>query len=209
MAIVLFWLVAVTTHVSVDLFARYTTQDTGNDGARILAFGQLEINEESDGILNTTENAYEFIFTPGVNLKKDITVSFGGSEADTFLFVVLDTPGWQRVDDDADRGFKRENLLSWSVADGWTYLQSDGNQHVYYMLLDANTILEGQQVIAPLNSENSEHIQVNTATRNDYKALQGVPININATAYVVQANGFYNSDDMKINAAKAWASVKP
>lgn len=201
LALVLFWLVAVTTHVSVDLFARYLTEGTGNDGARIMTFGPLTISEESDGSFDAEKQAYHFIFTPGVDLKKDIKVSFDGSEADTFVFVELETTGWEKT---GDNTFRRDDLLSWSVDEAWTYLQSpQENCYVYYMILDANNKLTDQPVIK------DEKIQVSKATRGDYKDLEGDTINISAAAYVVQAGGFYHSEEMKVNAAEAWESIKP
>ena len=44
-------------------------------------------------------------------------------------------------------------------------------------------------------------------TRHDYEALAGMKINLDATAYVVQANGFYNHNDMTTNAQEAWNSL--
>lgn len=202
LALVLFWLVAVTTHVSVDLFARYLTEGTGNDGARIMTFGPLTISEESDGSFDAEKQAYHFIFTPGVDLKKDIKVSFDGSEADTFVFVELETTGWEKNGGNTFR--LGNNLLLWSVDEAWTYLQSQDDRHVYYMILDANNNkLTNQPVIK------DGKIQVSKATRGDYKDLEGDTINISAAAYVVQAGGFYHSEDMKENAAKAWESIKP
>ena len=196
MAIVLFWLVLITTHVSVDLFARYVTEGTGNDGARVLTFGQLTVAE------NDVEGALgqEFIFIPGVPIAKDITVSFGGSEADVFVFAEVEAIGWTRGGTHSYT--LGTNIMSWAVDTKWTYLQSDGNTHVYYIPLDANRTLQDQHVIA-----NNGTITVNTSTRATYEDLQGEVIQINVTAHVVQAGGFYNSENMNTNAAAAWASL--
>lgn len=203
MAFVLFWLVMVTTYLSVGLYAKYSTGGKGKDDARVISFNQLVVAENGED--NAT--GQEYIFAPGVNLAKDITVSFGGSESDTFVFVELDTPGWTQ--DAAKYAFALTRgdatIMSWEVDGEWSYLSSADNKHVYYMLLDANNKLDEQKVIK------DGVITVPVATQANYNALAGINLNINATAQVVQANGFYNSDadDMSTNAAAAWASLNP
>ena len=201
MAFVLFWLVMVTTYLSVGLYAKYSTGGKGKDDARVISFNQLVVAENSED--NAT--GQEYIFAPGVNLDKDITVSFGGSESDTFVFVELDTTGWTQ--DAAKYAFALTRgdatIMSWEVDGEWSYLSSADNKHVYYMVLDANETLVEQKVIK------DGVITVPVATQANYNALAGINLNINATAQVVQANGFYNSNDMAINAAAAWASLNP
>lgn len=202
MAFVLFWLVMVTTYLSVGLYAKYSTGGKGKDDARVISFKQLVVAE--NGVNNAT--GQEYIFAPGVNLAKDITVSFGGSESDTFVFVELDTTGWSQ-DDENDYAFSLKQggaaIMSWEVDGAWSYLSSADNKHVYYMVLDANETLVAQKVIK------DGVITVPVATQANYNALAGINLNINATAQVVQANGFYNSNDMANNAAAAWASLNP
>lgn len=201
MAFVLFWLVMVTTYLSVGLYAKYSTGGKGKDDARVISFNQLVVAE------NNVNNAtgQEYIFAPGVNLDKDITVSFGGSESDTFVFVELDTTGWTQ--DAAKYAFALTRgdatIMSWEVDGAWSYLASADNKHVYYMVLDANETLVAQKVIK------DGVITVPVATQANYNALAGINLNINATAQVVQANGFYNSNNMATNAAAAWASLNP
>lgn len=201
MAFVLFWLVMVTTYLSVGLYAKYSTGGKGKDDARVISFKQLVVAENGED--NAT--GQEYIFAPGVNLDKDITVSFGGSESDTFVFVELDTTGWTQ--DAAKYAFALTRgdatIMSWEVDGEWSYLSSADNKHVYYMVLDANETLVEQKVIK------DGVITVPVATQANYNALAGINLNINATAQVVQANGFYNSNDMATNAAAAWASLNP
>lgn len=186
LAAVLFWLVMVTTSISVELFAKYSTQDSGSDSARVIKFGQLTVSE------NGVEGAKgkEFTFIPGVDLEKKVTVSFGGSEADTLVFVALDTAGWvlDNTPENNTHNFAlksgNEVIMSWSVVDDWTYLKNDGNRHVYYKALESNTALPEQNVIK------DGKITVSQATKAAYKTLQGTTLNLNVTAYAVQANGF-------------------
>ena len=71
------------------------------------------------------------------------------------------------------------------------------------MVLDANETLVEQKVIK------DGVITVPVATQANYNALAGINLNINAIAKVVQGKGFYNSNDMAINAAAACASLNP
>ena len=191
MALVLFWLVMITTHVSVELFAKYTTTGSGDDSARVLTFKELKVSENDvEGATGKT-----FIFIPGVDLEKKINVSFAGSEADVFVFVALDTPGWTQSEN-YQFSLKDGNnnvLMSWAVEESWTYLSSNGNQHVYYSTLDANNAFSHDVI-------KDGKIVVNVATRAAYNALRGSELNLNATAYVVQAGGFEN-------ATAAWNSL--
>ena len=211
-AVVLFLLVIITTYLSAGLFAKYSTKDDGGDRARVIQFNQLVVAENGvDG-----SNGSEFIFMPGVNLDKNITVSFGGSEAATFVLVALDVRSWQTND---HYNFVLEQgghtVMSWSVNPTWKYIAEQavqfqgpgdtvqtGMRYVYYVQLDPNEPMSAQQVIT-----DGTIIVSDEAVRADYKALAGVSLNLNVTAYAVQANGFYNDADMDKNAIEAWTSL--
>ena len=217
LAIVLFWLVIITTYMSSGLFAKYSTMGSGKDSARVITFGELTVTETLDtGVTATGGN---LIFVPGTTMKKDISVAFEGSEADTIVFVALDADGWTftapNATDPATFTLKQDatTLMSWKVASGWNYLASEGNQHVFYIFLDSNTplgtIVDGQLVGKDFIAKNGE-ITVNVATYDAYDALAGADLNLNVTGYAVQANGFYapDRDTVEDVATAAWNSVK-
>ena len=182
LALVLFVLVALSTYMTQNLFARYVTSAMGSDSARVIKFGQLTVTEA-----NLDENNYRnFVFTPGVDLKKEITVSFGGSEASTIVFIALDTPGWTLSNTHSFALTENPNLMTWSVNSAWTCLESEDDPHVYYVVLDPNESINGYHVIT------GDTISVSPATQADYDALYTADpdIRINVTAYAVQANGF-------------------
>lgn len=200
-ALVMFWLVIITTYLSAGLFAKYSTKDDGGDKARVIKFGQVTVKEEK----LDANNSREFIFTPGVPIEKEVTVSFDGSEADTYVFIKLDTPGWTRSGDYGfvlkDETDATKEIMSWSVdgfvaetnPDGWTAVP--GTENVYYTFLDSNTPMNEKRVIK------GDAINVPKSTRSAYAALAGVTLNINVTAYVVQAHGFESVQ-------AAWASLQ-
>ena len=225
LAIVLFWLVMITTYLTAGLFAKYSTQASGGDDARVITFEELTVAE--NGVDGSTGDT--FIFAPGVNLTKDITVSFGGSEADTFVYVVLDVRGWDC--DESGYGFSLKHdgktIMNWSVDSKWSYVASegisfedgkpeavnpDGMRYVYCIRLDANTVLDKQQVIqrdvGDELDKNGKIFVSADVTRADYAALAETKLDLNVTAHVVQANGFYNSEDMLTNAIEGWNSLR-
>lgn len=189
-ALVMFWLVIITTYLSAGLFAKYSTKDDGGDKARVIKFGQVTVTEEK----LDENNSREFIFTPGVPIEKIVTVSFDGSEADTYVFIKLDTPGWTRSEThDFALTQGTAPIMSWSVDENW--LAVPDTENVYYAFLDSNTPMN----VKPVIKDNK--ITVSKSTRSAYAALAGVTLNINVTAYVVQAHGFETVQ-------AAWASLQ-
>ena len=205
----LFCLVVLTTYLSAGLFARYVTRDDGGDSARVITFGKLSVAENN--VVGAT--GQEYIYIPGVNLTKRVTVSFGGSEADTFVFISLEAKGWERVGENfVLKDSEGKDLLSWSVDEDWKALMQKeiregdkvvGTQYVYYMLLDSNKTLVEQQVIK------DDTIKVSRSSIPVYDALQGTTLHLNVVAYAVQANGFYTAEnDTELKAATAaWNSA--
>lgn len=208
LAIVLFWLVIITTYMSSGLFAKYSTMGKGGDSARVIQFGDLTVTETLD--TGVTATGGKLIFVPGTTMKKELTVDFEGSEADTVVFVALEAKGWNftapNATDPASFALKQgENtLMSWKMENDWNYLASDGERHVFYIFLDSNTLLENKPVIK------DGQITVNVATYDAYDALAGADLNLDITAYAVQANGFYapDRDTAEEVATAAWNSVK-
>lgn len=209
LAVVLFWLVIITTYMSSGLFAKYSTMGMGGDSARVIQFGELTVTETLDTVVTPTGG--DLIFVPGTTMKKDITVDFEGSEADTVVFVALEAKGWNftapNATDPASFALKQgENtLMSWKMENDWNYLVSDEDErHVFYIFLDSNTQLENKPVIK------DGKITVNVATYDAYDALAGADLNLDITAYAVQANGFYapDRDTAEDVATAAWNSVK-
>ena len=89
MAVVLFWLIAISVYISSGLFAKYSTTASGGDSARVIKFGDLIVTENN---VAGSEGG-NFYFAPGVDIQKKVTVAFEGSEAATYVFVRVETPG--------------------------------------------------------------------------------------------------------------------
>ena len=190
------------------LDAKYSTSDSGSDSARVITFGDVTITEDGDFTASDTSAP----ILPGVDLTKNITVSFEGSEAATFVFVEIVTNGWETTDNrnfTAEGTFAVNHDITWSIVpitntdenplNDWIFLKStldsetNCTSYVYYMVVAPNTKLTKVPVIA-----NGGKITVPEITRTEYRTLGALTITVSAT--VVQANGF-------ASAADAWSSV--
>ena len=176
-AIVLFYLTLVSIYLTSGLYAKYTTRSSGQDGARVIKFGEIVLTETGDFVTHTAQGQHRFIIIPGVHLDKDVKVSFGGSEADTYVFVVVETPGWSTQDH--KRFVVNDGDIYWNVnVDGekeWIHLPTTEDYHVYYRYVKANQKLENVPVMKELGeiegkdrteeifvSDKSNHIEVSS-----------------------------------------------
>ena len=216
-AMALFYLTLVSIYLTSGLYAKYTTQDRASDSSRVIMFGGLAL-EETCGFMKDDEFVEgDLTIIPGVNLVKDVEVSFTGSEADTYIFVEAEMKGWVTTDhvkffvmSEEVKNDKGEvvrgsiELMSMSLNvdnSSWEYLTSEGNTHVYYKLLESNDKLtkadfvgEGGKVkvSAKMTRKDAEKL------RKDAAAGNGIEMNI--TAYAAQASGFDG-------ALEAWQSI--
>lgn len=181
---VLLCLTLFSMHFTGGLFARYVSRDSGSDSARVIQFGDLTLTE--------TPNLDKWLITPGVDMTKDATVTFAGSESATYVFAQITLTGNWTVEGNQfairDGG---NALLSWAVADGWTPVE--GTTYVYYRELAPNVPLT-----ADIVAENGKIAVSKSITRTQLKDMTGISIEFSAA--VVQSGGF-------ADAKAAWASV--
>ena len=216
-AIVLFYLTLVSIYLTSGLYAKYTTSSSGQDEARVIMFGGLAL-EETCGFMKGEQFVKgDLTIIPGVNLVKDVEVSFTGSEADTYIFVEAEMKGWVTTDhvnffvmSEEVKNDKGEvvrgsiELMSMTLNvnnSSWEYLTSEGTTHVYYKLLESNDKLTkvdfvdngGEvEVSAYMTRKDAEKLRIDAAAEN------GIEMNI--TAYAAQASGFDG-------ALEAWQSI--
>ena len=188
LAALLFVLVCISIWMMDGLFAKYRTSSSGGDNARVMSFGQLTITEAGD-----FENDHTAIIIPGVNLKKRVTVDFSGSESSVYVFMEAGLPSWSTTD---QKNFSYKNdWLKWSVADGWTFLNTDGTgKYIYYRELAPNEVLSSADFI----SSNGVITVSEKIKKSELAEMSSIQIDLRAT--VVQANGFKD-------AVAAWASI--
>lgn len=207
--------VLVSSSLFCGLLAKYSTSGTGEDSARVIKFHDISVTEKGDFVqeVNGVVVNKTAIIIPGVNLEKDIKVSFGGSEAETIVFIELDLEGeWTKIEDVFAIKSKEAAIteqidcLSFKVngtkqmvkenneTEQWTYLTNEGSKYVYYCVLEPNEKITNMEVI-----ENGDIFVSEKITRARLANLTNYNINVQATA--VQANGFEDVVD-------AWNSVK-
>lgn len=133
---ILFCLVLISTALLGSLFGRYVTSAAGSDSARVVQFGALTLTETGDFTGDTQKTG---IIIPGVDLQKDVRVTFEASEVATIVFVEVTAPDWEVSGSSFS---KKDGLLHWTLADGWTHLPD--TQYVYYRELPPNTGLTAQ-----------------------------------------------------------------
>lgn len=193
LAAVLLMLVCVSTWMLAGLLAKYTTQDSGSDSARVIWFGDLNLTEIGDFASDSTA-----MIIPGVNLQKKVLVSFSGSESATYVFVEVILSGKWDMRDDYKSFMEGGGRLQWAVDSNWTLVEATPSigRYVFYRELAPNdqSLKNGVDFIA-----NDGIISVSeNITKNEINSMTGIGIKLRAL--VVQSNGFAGP-------GAAWTSV--
>lgn len=171
----LLYLAVATFALTGVTFSRYVASAHSQDEGRVITFGDLTVTDSGSVQVQ-----------PGVAAKKDLTVRFDGSEAAVYVFAEVQG-GWTR---DADGIYHdATGLMTWRVADGWTYLRDN----VYYRELAPNTALDAG-LIAGGAVDVSEDM-----TRTELQAAAGT-LHIRVQATAVQREGGDTAET-------AWARV--
>ena len=191
----LFCLVIFSVHFTSGIYARYSTTAEGNDSARVASFGELKITETGD----FDNEGKKAMLIPGVDLKKDVEVTFGKSEVATIVFVEVKVSGnWEVSLSAKDFSFKG-NDIQWQIADDWNVLSEAsavGNEtsvFVYYREVPAN------EEFGPVDVIKGGIIKVSTDLTR--KEMPEDIFEIDIRAAVVQNGGF-------ASVAEAWQKAK-
>lgn len=189
-AAVMLCLTMISVHLTCGLYAKYTTSGESSDGARVIRFGELKITEDADFYGDNSKR--ELIITPGVNLKKDVKVSFTGSEASTYVFIeIILSNGWNYNSGTFSLNSGTKSFVSWKIADGWTYHKHDNekNSYVFYRELAPNKTLD-VPVIAGKDTTYGVLTVDERITKSDLSQDLFKNLHIDFKASVVQSNGF-------------------
>jgi len=200
---VLLCLTLFSIHLSSGVVARYSTNTDGSDSARVISFKAL-----------TVENVAlaDDIVIPGVNLSWAPTVSFGGSESATYVFlevsltnggdnwtVSADGKIYSALYHDSDNnGSADAPGLTWNLAAGWTHVDGTANPYVYYRALSPNDPLDEVGIV-----QDGTITVAPTLLADDLAKIQdaGDSLGMTLAASVVQSNGFASVDE-------AWKSLE-
>lgn len=196
---VLMYLAVVVAALSGVTFSKYVISTSAGDSARVAKIKDITVTETGNSVADG-----KWIITPGVDIEKQATVKFEGSEMACYVFCEVKTEGWTRSETDNHSYSYSDGTLSdlkWKVDNDWIYL--DGTKDsankkddvVYYKLVETNTTMN-DAILADNGkisvSEDLTRSQLDTMTKN-------LSIEFNVTA--VQYGGF-------ADAKAAWAAVK-
>ncbi len=140
-AAALLCLTVLSVYLMGGMFAKYRASDSGADQARVAGFGTLELEE--------SKTAYQV--TPGVNITKDPKVSMTASEVAVRVSVdIIFASGWTRSGNVLK---SQKDLLTVTVADGWSYEKNSGNTYTFYRdlapgeTLDKVSVFQGDEIV--------------------------------------------------------------
>lgn len=187
-------------------YSKYVTGTTTGDAARVAYMKDISIEETG----NFTEQN-KWIILPGVNMEKNATVHFEGSEMACYIFLHIKTTGWTRNQTHSySCPVDNTEALAWNVRQDWKYLTDDGTGGaVYYSVVSANTVFR-----ADVLGNNGTITVSPELTRTQLEALtenleNGLSIDIGAIA--VQYHGISEESgytDELSRAQAVWDLVK-
>lgn len=194
LAAVLLIMVCISTWMMDGLFAKYRTSDSGGDSARVIKFGNLTMTESGD----FPASGGQAYLIPGVDIQKQATVTFTGSESATYVFVEVELPAhWTSTSSGNFSAFS--NRVSWSVGGNWKHLKLQDEtttQFVYYQEVEPNTEFTDVFINKGL-IEVDEKIK-----KSDMEDIEKLAdsLEIKLRAVVAQSNGFASPKE-------AWESI--
>lgn len=165
--------VLVTGHIISGIYAAYVTENQGGDTARVISFGDITLENDKDN--NMT-------LLPGNDGKMQSYVTFAGSEAMTYVFVVITLPTDAWSYDNGTLSAGDGNITLKVNTTDWTYYKTVDGQVVLYKALDPNTGLTNVEVFA------NGTVTVSTETTNAQLSAASGSMKVDAIA--IQGNGF-------------------
>ena len=158
--------------------------------------GALELNETATEDINGDTKTQDYMVIPGVDIAKDPTISFEGHNVKAYVFASVGkvgANGWT-VSTDGATFTNVGGGVTWNIATGWNYLDTDGDVAVYYQVVEKNAKLEDAPVIAGNKLTVSSTI---TQGKLDTDACEALTF----TAYAIQFDGIATP-------TAAWTAVK-
>lgn len=197
----LLYLLVVTFALTGVTFSRYVTSSDWGDGARVAVIRDLTVTETGD----VPADGGRWLLAPGVELTKNAVVTLESSEMACYVFLELETEGWQRTGTHSyaiqDGGGTA--LSAWGVDAAWQLLHGGTDSAVYYQIVPANTPFSA----AVLRDDGRITVSADmTASRLRALADTGLRIDIQAAA--VQYQGLDDGMDSTTRAEAAWSAVR-
>lgn len=197
----LLYLLVVTFALTGVTFSRYVTSSYGGDAARVAVIRDLTVTETGD----VPADGGRWLLAPGVDVTKNAVVTLESSEMACYVFLELETEGWQRTGTHsyAIQDGAGKVLSAWRVDAAWQLLYGGTDSAVYYQIVPANTAFSA----AVLRDDGRITVSADvTASRLRALADTGLRIDIQATA--VQYQGLDDGMDSTTRAEAAWSAVR-
>lgn len=197
----LLYLLVVTFALTGVTFSRYVTSSYGGDAARVAVIRDLTVTETGD----VPADGGRWLLAPGVELTKNAVVTLESSEMACYVFLELETEGWQRTGTHSyaiqDGGGTA--LSAWGVDAAWQLLHGGTDSAVYYQIVPANTPFSA----AVLRDDGRITVSADV-TASRLRALADTGLRIDIQAAAVQYQGLDDGMDSTTRAEAAWSAVR-
>lgn len=197
----LLYLLVVTFALTGVTFSRYVTSSYGGDAARVAVIRDLTVTETGD----VPADGGRWLLAPGVELRKNAVVTLESSEMACYVFLELETKGWQRTGTHSyaiqDGGGTA--LSAWGVDAAWQLLHGGTDSAVYYQIVPANTPFSA----AVLRDVGRITVSADV-TASRLRALADTGLRIDIQAAAVQYQGLDDGMDSTTRAEAAWSAVR-
>lgn len=193
-------LTLVIFHVTSGVYAKYSSESTGDDNARVADFGNLYFYEytiDGNRLITGTETEVETVtIVAGENINKNIRLSYSGNEVLVYVFFVVDANGWN-FEENSNRfvikNSGNEDVVYWNLDENWNYISevSSTTKHVFY-----------HEVEPTIEFDNNilREFEVNPISIDDVNLIKNSNYSLSFSAYAVSA--------LDISPADAWNKVK-
>lgn len=197
----LLYLLVVTFALTGVTFSRYVTSSHGGDAARVAVIRDLTVTETGD----VPADGGRWLLAPGVEITKNAVVTLESSEMACYVFLELETEGWQRTGTHsyAIQDGAGKVLSAWRVETAWQFLSGGTDSAVYYQIVPANTPFSA----AVLRDDGRITVSADV-TASRLRALADTGLRIDIQAAAVQYQGLDDGMDSTTRAEAAWSAVR-
>ena len=197
----LLYLLVVTFALTGVTFSRYVTSSYGGDAARVAVIRDLTVTETGD----VPADGGRWLLAPGVDITKNAVVTLESSEMAGYVFLELETEGWQRTGTHsyAIQDGAGKVLSAWGVDAAWQLLYGGTDSAVYYQIVPANTPFSA----AVLRDDGRITVSADV-TASRLRALADTGLRIDIQAAAMQYQGLDDGMDSTTRAEAAWSAVR-
>lgn len=187
-----FSLILVTFYMTSSILAKYKSESSTNDTARVAKFGELsfyEYSADTGQLVGDAVQIENITIKAGTDIDKKISLSFSGSEVATYIYLIVETSGWSittntesNINRLSIKNAGKEDMVYWELNNKWTYLDgvSNDSTFVFYHLIEPNTSFTDDVMTALI---------VNSISLDDVNLLKTPDYSITVKTHAVSAAG--------------------